>query len=171
MNIGKKFEAALKKSVPDYALLYRLPDSAQSFGGSKNLRFSRKNPFDFFLFDAPRGRLFGIETKTVSGRSVSFERNKDENGIIHWHQINGLNEYNKFENAYFGFVIEFRVIETTVFIGIETFNNLVSGITKKSFSFDDLQNSGLPYYIIPQTKKRTQYTYDIDKFLKEFKEK
>ena len=165
MNEGKRFEVALKESIPDYAMFYRLPDAPQYFGGADKLRFSWKNPFDFFLFDAPRGRLFGIEAKTVGGKSISFERNKDDCGKIHYHQIRGLNEYNKFENAIFGFVIEFRAIETTVFLSIDSFNKLVSTITKKSFNFDDLKNSGLPYFIIPQTKKRTQYTYDIDNFL------
>lgn len=165
MNEGKKFEAAFKKSIPDYAMLYRLPDAAQSFNQSENLRFSRKNPFDFFLFDAPRGRLFGIEAKSVSGKSVSFERDKNDTGIIHYHQIQGLNNYNKYENSVFGFVIEFREIETTVFIDIDNFNSLLDKIKKKSFNFNDLKNSGLQYYVIPQKKKRTQYTYDIDYLL------
>lgn len=109
--------------------------------------------------------MYGIEAKSVKGKSVSFERNKNENGVIHHHQIKGLNEYNKFENTCFGFVIEFREIETTVFIDIDNFNHLLDSIEKKSFSYNDLKESGLEYYIIPQTKKRTRYIYDIDKFL------
>ena len=71
-NIGKVFEEQIKKSVPDYALLYRLPDAAQSFGGSNTLRFSRKNPFDFLLWDSKRHILYALEMKTVSGKSISF---------------------------------------------------------------------------------------------------
>jgi hypothetical protein len=166
LNRGKLFELALKKSVPDYALLYRLPDAAQSFGCSNNLRFSRKNPFDFFLFDSMRGILYGIEAKTVNGKSISFERNKSESGVIHYHQIQGLKEYSSYENTVFGFVIEFREIETTVFIKIEDFDLLINTLDKKSFNYNDLKDSGLDYYIIPQTKKRTQYTYDLDHLLK-----
>lgn len=163
-GIGKVFENSIKKSIPDYALLYRLPDAAQSFGGG-NLRFSRKNPFDFILFDSHKHILYALEMKTVAGKSISFERNKQEKGEIHFHQINGLNEWNRFDGITCGFIIEFRQIETTVFIDIAEFNKLVAAIPKKSFNFDDLDGYGIRYLIIEQKKARTRYTYDIDKFL------
>lgn len=169
-NVGKIFEEDFKKSVPDYALLYRLPDSAQSFGGSNNLRFSRKNPFDFLLWDSKRHILYALEMKTVSGKSISFESNKDETKEIHYHQIEGLNEWNRFDGIICGFIIEFRKIETTVFIDIESFNSLIENMDKKSFNYDDIQNSGLPYFIIPQKKKRTRYIYDIENLLSKIKD-
>lgn len=165
MNQGKKFEHDFVKSVPEYAMIYRLPDAAQSFGGSNNLRFSHKNPFDFFLFDSRRQILYGIETKTVKGKSISFERTKEENGVIHYHQIQGLHKYNKYDNAVFGFMIEFREIEKTIFIDIESFQTLVDSICKKSFNYGDLENSNIDYYIVSQSKNRTRYKYDIDDFL------
>lgn len=168
-NVGKLFEEDFKKSIPNYVLLYRLPDSAQSFGGSNNLRFSRKNPFDYIMFDSKKHILYALELKTVSGKSISFERDKDESGEIHYHQIKGLNEWNKFDGIVCGFIIEFREIETTVFIEIESFNYLIENIDKKSFNYNDIQNSGLPYFIIPQTKKRTRYTYDIENLLLQIK--
>lgn len=169
-NVGKVFEEQIKKSVPDYALLYRLPDAAQSFGGSNNLRFSRKNPFDFLLWDSKRHILYALEMKTVSGKSISFERNKEENKAIHHHQINGLNAWNRYDGIICGFIIEFREIETTVFIDIDSFNSLINKIPKKSFNIYDIINSGLPYFIISQHKKRTRYIYDIDNFLSQIKE-
>lgn len=165
-NIGKVFETQFKKSTPDYALIYRLPDSAQSFGGSNNLRFSRKNPFDFLLWDSERHILYALELKTVDGKSISFERNKDEKGKIHYHQIVGLNEWNKYDGINCGFIIEFRGIETTVFIDIKDFNNLVSLIDKHSFNIDDLETYEIPYIVILQKKLKTNYRYDIDGFLK-----
>ena len=69
-NIGKVFEEQLKKSIPSYALLYRVPDSAQSFSGG-NLRFSRKNPFDFLLWDSLKHKLYALEVKTVKGKSCN----------------------------------------------------------------------------------------------------
>lgn len=165
-NIGKVFETQFKKSTPDYALIYRLPDSAQSFGGSNNLRFSRKNPFDFLLWDSERRILYALELKTVEGKSISFERNKDEKGKIHYHQIAGLNKWNKYNGIICGFIIEFRAIETTIFIDIEDFNKLISLIDKHSFNFEDLKMYKIPYIVIPQKKLKTNYRYDIDKFLK-----
>lgn len=164
-NVGKIFEEDFKNSIPDYALLYRLPDAAQSFGGSNKLRFSRKNPFDFILWDSKRHILYALEMKTVKGKSISFERDKDEEKEIHYHQINGLNEWNRFDGTICGFIIEFRQIETTIFLPIESFNLLIDLIDKKSFNYDDLKNNGIPYFVIPQKKKRTRYTYDINHLL------
>lgn len=169
-NIGKVFEEHIKKSVPDYALLYRLPDAAQSFGGSNILRFSRKNPFDFLLWDSKRHILYALEMKTVNGKSISFERSKDDNKEIHYHQIHGLNEWNKYDGIICGFIIEFRQIETTMFIDIDSFNSLIDKVDKKSFNVDDIANSGLPYFIIPQKKQRTRYVYDIDSLLSQIKD-
>lgn len=165
INIGKQFEQSFKKSAPNYVLVYRLPDSAQSFGRNYNLRFSRKNPFDYLMWDSQRHILYALELKTVKGISISFERKKDDKKEIHFHQIKGLTEWNKFDGIICGFVIEFRKIEKTVFIDINSFNTLISSINKSSFNFNDLVESKLDYIIIPQTKKRTQYIYDIEKLL------
>lgn len=104
-NTGKRFEADFKKSVPSYALLYRLPDSAQAFGGSSNLRFSSKNPFDYLIWNSKSHILYALELKTVAGKSISFERNKEEHGEIHWHQVEGLNKWNKYDGIVCGFII------------------------------------------------------------------
>ena len=166
MNQGKIFENSIKESVPDGVFIYRLPDAAQSFAKSSNLRFSRKNPCDYFIYDACGTRLlFALELKTVKGKSISFERNKDEQKIIHHHQITGLNEWNKFENIVCGFLIEFRAIETTIFLDISDFNSLLEETEKKSFTIADLDNMGLPYLVIPQELKRKRYSYDLSPLL------
>ena len=168
-NVGKKFEQDFKKSVPDYALFYRLPDAAQSFGGNNNLRFSNKNPFDCLIYNPNNHVLYAIELKTVKGKSISFERSKGESKEIHFHQIEGLNLWNKYDGIICGFIIEFREIETTIFIGINEFNELINKISKKSFTIDDLNNNRIKYFIIPQKMVRTRYTYDIEYFLKNIK--
>lgn len=166
MNVGKIFEAQVKKSVPDYALLYRLPDSAQSFGGG-NLRFSNRNPFDFLLWDSVKHKLYALEMKTVSGKSISFEKDKSKTKEIHYHQIQGLKEWNKYDGITCGFIIEFREIEKTVFIHINDFDKIMTLIPKTSFNYDDLIEYGINHTVIKQTKARTRYTYDIDEFLKQ----
>lgn len=165
-GIGKIFETQWKKSVPSYALLYRLPDAAQSFGRSNNLRFSSKNPFDFLLWDSLKHRLYALEMKTVAGKSITFERNQGEKGTIHYHQIKSLNSWNQYDGIFCGFIIEFRKIETTIFLDIKEFNKLISLINKKSFNFNDLNNYNIKYTIIKQIKAQTRYTYAIDEFLK-----
>lgn len=160
-NLGKIFEQEWAKSVPEYTLLYRIPDSAQSFGGNSNLRFSRKNPFDYLLWDSKEHILYALELKTVKGHSISFERCKEEYKEIHYHQIAGLNMWNKYDGIVSGFIISFREKETTIFLPIESFNKLIAAINKKSFSLDDLNNTGLPFCVIPQRKIRTKYIYDV----------
>lgn len=163
-NIGKIFEQSFRNSVPSYALYYRLPDPPQSFGGG-NLRFSSKNPFDCLIWDSEQHMLFAIELKTVAGKSISFERTKEESREIHYHQIVGLNEWNKYDGIIAGFIIEFRQIETTIFLEISEFNKLISLIDKKSFNMNDLNDNHINYLVIEQKKSRTRYTYNIDKFL------
>ena len=135
-NTGKLFENDFKQSVPAYALLYRLPDPAQSFGGSNKLRFSAKPPFDYLLWDSAQKILYALELKTVKDSSISFERSKDDKGKIHYSQIKNLNDWNKYDGIVAGFVIEFRQIEKTVFIEISEYNKLVSLIEKKSFNYN-----------------------------------
>ena len=166
MNSGKIFEFQIQKSVPDYALLYRIADSAQAFGGNSTLRFSSKNPFDYILWDSAKRVLYALELKTVAGKAITFERTKEERGEIHYHQIYGLNLWDKYNGTKCGFVIEFRELEKTVFIPISEFNRLSDMIPKKSFNFNDLAEYEINYYLIPQKKARTRYTYDIDDFLK-----
>jgi len=168
-NVGKIFEEQLKKSAPHYSLLYRLPDAAQSFGGSNLLRFSAKNPFDFLLWDSVGHILFALEAKTVLGKSISFERTKDEHGEIHSHQIKGLNDWQKYDGIIAGFIIEFRALEKTIFITIENFNKIMVAINKKSFTLKDLEDNNISYFVIPQKKARTRFTYDLDYFMAEMR--
>lgn len=129
------------------------------------MRFSAKNPFDFLLWDSKRHILYALEAKTVAGKSISFERSKEDSGVIHIHQINGLNAWNRYDGITCGFLIEFREIETTIFLNIENMNRLMLSLKKKSFTIKDLEENSIPFCIIPQKKKRTRYTYDLDYFL------
>lgn len=166
-NVGKRFEQDWIKSVPDYMGVLRIPDAAQSFFKSSNLRFSRKNPFDFLLWNPKTLTLYTLELKTVKGKSISFERTKEDHGEIHYHQIIGLENFEKIGECVCGFVIEFRELETTIFLPIVEFIKLVQLITKKSFNYNDLINNNINYIIIPQSMLKTHYRYDIEYFLKE----
>ena len=167
-SIGKEFESAIQKSVPkEFALIYRLPDSAQLFGGNSNIRFTRKNPFDYILWDSIGRNLYALELKTVKGKSISFERNKEESGLIHYHQICGLSEWDKYCGTICGFIIEFREIETTIFLSIKEFMRLSAEIPKKSFTLKDLEMGGFDFIIIGQEKARTKFRYDMAGFLED----
>jgi penicillin-binding protein-related factor A (putative recombinase) len=166
-STGKNFEIQWAKSAPDYALVHRLSDSAQSFGRSNNVRFSLKNPFDFFVWDSKHHKPYAFELKTVAGKSISFEREKEDKGEIHYHQIQGLNTWNKYDGMTCGFIIEFREMELTIFIDIESFNKLMESVGKKSFNIKDLDDYDIPYRVIPQRKIKVNYRYDMDSLLSE----
>lgn len=166
-NVGKRFEQDLIKSAPEYIGVIRLPDAAQSFYRSSNLRFSHKNPYDFILWNPQTLTLYALELKTVQGKSISFERTKEEKGEIHYHQIEGLNKFENIGECVCGFVIEFRELETTIFLPIKEFLKLQEIIPKKSFNYKDLQTYDVGYIVINQEIKKTHYRYDIDSFLNE----
>ena len=169
MNPGKRFEQDFKNSIPDNILLYRLHDSAQAFGITEGLRFSSKNPFDYLMFDCDNRNLYALELKTIIGKSISFERSKDDHGIIHYHQITGLNNWSKYPGVICGLIIEFRSIDKVIFLSIAEFNKLISNINKKSFSFSDLEKYNIGYITIGSKKLRTHYRYDLGLFIEETK--
>lgn len=164
-NIGKKFEDNFKKSIPDYVLTYRPPDSAQGFdvGVSNKLRFSRHSPCDLMLFDGTRNMFLTLELKTFKG-SCSFERNKEEKGIIHYYQIEKLKEFANYKRVVSGFVLDFRSTDHTYFLNINDWDNLISHIEKKSFNEQDLLTYASPI-LIEKEKLKVNYRYDVELLL------
>lgn len=146
-------------------MYYRLKDDAQSFGTNDKLRFSKKNPCDAFLFKTPH--FYALELKSVASNSISFERSKEEKGVIHYHQITSLEKFSTYENCVAGFVLNFRTDNHTYFINIKDFDTMISELDKKSFNESDL----LKYnpILIEQTLKKVNYKYNVGKFLQETK--
>lgn len=164
-NLGKLFEQRWKKSCPDYVLAYKLPDTPQAFG-SNTFRFTNKNPFDYLMWDSERHILMALELKSVGGNSISFERDKEDNGLIHLHQINSLLKWSAYDGIVCGFLIEFRKNEKTVFVEINDFKKLIDTIEKKSINYGDFEKYGVRHIEIPQKLARVNYTYDVELFLK-----
>lgn len=172
MNAGKKFENTFKSSVPDYCVYWRLRDSPQSFNQTSALRFSWKNPCDCFIFDSKKGFFYALELKTTKGNSFSFEdiniKEKQPSRMIHKHQIIALRDYGEYDRVFSGFIFNFRNekenTQTTYFQDIDDFITMTNEVNKKSFNKKDL----LKYnpIEIAGTKKRVNYKWDIDKFLK-----
>ena len=119
------------------------------------------------MWDSRKHKLYALEMKTVSGKSISFERDKSKTKEIHYHQIQGLNEWNRYDGITCGFIIEFRQIEKTVFIHIEDFNKIMAVVPKTSFNYNDLIEYKINHTVIEQVKARTRFTYKIDEFLRQ----
>lgn len=166
-NVGKVFEQNFKKSVPEHIFTYRPPDAAQSFNMNSNLRFSAKSPCDLFMFDGEI--LFTLELKTFQG-SCSFERTKEDKGIIHYYQVETLREFYKFINVEAGFVLDFRSSDNTYYLPIQEYDKLIDAVTKKSFNEKDLLTFCSPV-LLEKKKLKVNYRYDVQKMIDDVKEK
>lgn len=170
-SAGKKFEKQFKNSIPDYCLKHRLRDSAQSFNQSNLTKFSWDNPCDFFMFDSIAHILYCLELKSTKNKFITFEdidSDEKQNKMIHKHQIVSLLDFSKFENVISGFILNFRDeehdMERTYFIDVKDFNTMCKKIKKSSCNEIDLIMHGA--IKISGIKKRVNYTWNIDEFLK-----
>lgn len=165
-NVGKIFENGWKNSVPEDVMFIRIPDQPQVF--QKTANFSLKPPFDCFMFY--KGTLFCLELKTTKSKSFSVEMTKDDKAMIHYHQIENLRKYAKFEGVVSGLILNFRIedkgMEVTYFISIENFDKMMKKVKKKSFNAIDLINNGA--IKIDSKKKRTLFSYGVKEFIEGF---
>lgn len=167
-NVGKVLEQNWKASCPDYLFLYRPPDAAQSFDMSSKLRFSQHSLCDYIMFDGCRNTLWTLELKSVAGTSISFERGKNDKGVIHYYQIEGLMKTATYKNVCSGLIIDFRGSDHTYFLPISQWDNLIDSINKKSFNEKDLLAFASPI-LIHKKKLRVNYRYETERFLEETK--
>ena len=161
-NVGKVFEDNWKKSCPNWLFVYRPPDASQSFDLSSKLRFSKKSPCDYFLYNGER--LWTIELKSVAGTSISFEREKGDNGVIHFYQVENLKNFSEYKNIISGFLVDFRGSDNTYFLNIKEWDDLINSIDKKSFNETDLLKFANPV-LIDKKKLKVNYRYNVEKFL------
>ena len=102
--------------------------------------------------------LYLIECKSTKGTSVPLS-------MIRNNQIEGLQEASK-HNLVAGILVNFRNENNdTFFILIDEFIDMMNSINKKSFNIKDLESIGATRVEI--TKKRTRYTYNIEKLVGE----
>lgn len=165
-SIGKRFEENWKNSCPDWLFTYRPPDAAQSFDMSTTLRFSSRSPCDFMHFDGNHGRFYTLELKT-SADNFSFERSKNDKGMIHSYQIHTLQDFARYLNVISGFILDFRKSNNTYFVEINDFNQMIKRLTKKSFNERDLLEYCYPT-LISKKKLKVNYRYDVEKFINDF---
>ena len=119
------------------------------------------------MFNGFTSTFYAIELKSVQTSSISFERSKEDKGVIHYYQIESLKKFSNYHNVVAGFVLDFRASDNTYFIDIDSFISLTNEIDKKSFNEKDL----LEYspIIIDKQKKKVNYKYNVEKFLEDTK--
>ena len=175
-NQGKVFEEQFKKSVDKTGILFeRFPDSNKFGQGGGNTRFTLNSPCDCFMFDSYY--LYYLELKHTKNTSISFnqppyEKVKNKTLMVKPHQVKSLMERSKYPNVICGLVLDFEDRETkskvieggTYFIEINTFVGWCASVDKKSINQEDCELIGIK---VDRTKKKVNYTYDIDKLIKD----
>lgn len=102
--------------------------------------------------------LIACELKQTKGTSISFSL-EDNNKMIKKTQIESLLDVSKYENVFGGFLFNFRSKEQTFWIDINDFKDFYENTEKKQINIKDIEeHNGV---LVPQKKKRTRYTYDI----------
>lgn len=147
-----------------------------SFNPNKELRsrFTIQQPCDFIMHYS--GNIFFLEMKSTKYKSITFQREEDDEGMIKLHQINALVNLGMFEEAQAGFVLNFRdereghpYIEDTYYISIQDFSNFYESTTKKSINkLDVVQNGGV---IVEAKQRRKLYDYNAKKMLSDILQK
>ena len=112
--------------------------------------------------------LYTLELKSVGTTSISFERTKEDKGVIHKHQIDNLEKFSTYKNVVSGFVLDFRLSDKTYFCMIEEFVNMANNLDKKSFNEKDLYE-WCNAIEIAKKKLKVNYRYNVEKFLHDTK--
>lgn len=105
--------------------------------------------------------LYTIELKSVSTKSISFERDKSDKCVIHKHQIDNLSKFSTYQNIVSGFLFDFRLSDMTYFCNISDFINMINHLDKKSFNEKDLNKWCNPIEI-EKKKLKVNYRYNIN---------
>lgn len=170
-NTGKNFESIIKSNAPSYLKVTRIPDPPQSFTQRSDTRFSKKNPYDFEVFDSKHRINYCWELKTVAQKYLTYHTSEEDekqkkSANIQWHQIEGLTKASEYDNVIAGFLLNFRLDngeQLLYFLNIKDFNKFRKSTNKKSLNIIDISLSG--GVKIDGERLRVNYRWDLDKFL------
>ena len=156
MNSGKKFEANFKASVPDNVFYYRFRDGTSSWSKQEGTRFQAKNICDCMLFNG--NYLYLLELKSHKNKSLPLS-------AIRENQIKSLIEADEYKNVIAGFVVNFADVEETYFMNIALAEQWYNNGERKSIPIKAFRDTCI---LIDSIKLKTNYRYDIRKFLNDY---
>ena len=170
-NVGKNFESIIKNNAPSYLKVTRIPDPPQSFTKRSDTRFSKKNPYDFEVFDSKHRINYCWELKSVGQKYITYhtcenDEKEKKSANIQWHQIDGLTKSSEYDNCIAGFLLNFRLDneeQLLYFLNIKDFNKFRNNTSKRSLNIIDISLSG--GVRIDGEKLRKNYRWDLNKFL------
>lgn len=146
VNRGKDFENIVRKgfSCVSGCTIDRQHDQTSGFKGSANI-------CDFTLYKYPFYTY--LECKTTHEKSLRFEN-------ISKNQWDGLLKKSKYKGVIAGILVWFINYDQTIFIPINTLNDLrCSGM--KSVSLQYLEDNNLKFYYVKGKKKQVFFEYNF----------
>ena len=155
MNSGKKFETNFKNSVPDNVFYYRFRDGTSSWDKSANTRFQAKNICDCMMYDGQY--LYLLELKSHKGASLPLS-------AIRENQVKDLMAASEHANVVAGLVVNFAEKESVYFMPIELAEKWYNNGVRKSIPISEFKEKCIE---IQGRKLKTNYRYDIQRFIKD----
>ena len=150
-NPGKMFEEDFRKSIPREWLQIRLKD-AGGWSNATNTRFTISNPCDLIIFTGYTLYLLELKTSKTNTIPISDELMK---------QVERLEELPNLKYATKAFIVNYRNRGETYLLNSYLISTLIKQ-NNKSIHIDFACEYGM---IIPQTKKRTRYTYYLEELI------
>lgn len=173
-NKGKTFEKDFQDSAKSQGVwIMRLNDTSLSWEKEKNARFTPNNICDFIIYRKPY--LFLIECKSSKYKNISIQPTPDDaKAMIQAHQISDLANASVVDGIFAGFVLNYRDDEiidnsNTYWLSIENFSQFLCDLNRKSIG--EVHVAQYHGITLDQKKKRTHFTYDIEKMLDDIIEK
>lgn len=164
-NLGKVFEDNFRKSIPKTPNIfyYRLKDTASSYyGGNEFLRFSQSNIADAFLLytskDYGLTHLLILELKSHKGKSLPYT-------AIRENQLNEMLHASEYNNVVPLLIVFFSDIERCFALHIVKVMKFIQESERKSIPLEYFEEQGTE---IEVQKLRTNYRYNVEKFLGEY---
>lgn len=148
-KVGQKFETYLKNSIPNNIMCLRLKD------GPKGFTFNA-NPSDYVLFNGKL--LLFCECKTIQTKSFPLN-------LISQGQFFAMVQECVIKNVLGGWLINFRELNETYFLPLQTYLTYRIDSNKKSVSPKDLSEIGIlvPLRIVGKRAQRLDIEYLFSK--------
>lgn len=150
LNSGKQFEKEFMSSMPSWAWCYRLRDSAGTWQGGDNTRFTPSNICDFMVMANRTLNLFELKTHKGKSLPLSCIKMKNLEQMIDAEINNGIAAW---------FLINFRDVE-------ETYAMKASWIANYTHMYPEKKSIPISYVSekgrrVPHAKKKVYYVYDL----------
>ena len=150
---GKQFESVVHESfekLPDVSV-DRLRDAPKKQKGVDN-------PADFIVYKKPHEVY--VECKSHKGNTLPFS-------CIRPNQIEGMTQKAKIEGVKCGLLIWYIEHDATIWVPIETVNQLIAEGEKSIHYFKIINRN---HIVVHGKKKRVYFEYDMNRFLEELYE-